>query len=133
MTELAHWHNPDGAPSMFILPPKCCGQQFDKVLDAAHRQADRESDDAVRAERRRIVASTVEALESYRRSIATVVSDPGQLALADKVAAYCAEVVRRAGCICKPVEARVYGEAEPRQLSRWPDPLCGVHDAGVAA
>ncbi len=133
MTDLLHWHNPDGAPSMFILPPKCCGQQFDKVLDAAHRQADRESEDAVRAERRRIVAATVEALESYRRSIATVVSDPDQLALADKVAAYCAEVVRRAGCICEPVEMRVYGEAEPRRVSARADPLCGVHDVEVAA
>ncbi len=133
MTDLMHWHQPDETPSVFVLPPKCCLHQFDQASEADARQAGRAADDAVRKERRRVVASTVEALESYRQSIATVVSDPAQLALADKVAAYCAEVVRRAGCICEPVDVHSFGEAWSRRIVGRPDPLCGVHDVGVAA
>ncbi len=133
MTDLMHWHKPDEAPSRLELPPDCCHNRFETVLDRARDELGRQADDAVREERRRVVASTVEALESYRQSIATVVSDPEQLALADKVAAYCAEVVRRAGCVCEPVDITVYGESRPRRIVGRTDPLCGVHDVGAAA
>jgi hypothetical protein len=133
VTELMHWHKPDEMPSRLAPPPGCCQNAFEHVLDQSRDEADRTTDDAVREERRRVVTSTVEALESYRRSITSVVSDPEQLALADKVAAYCAEVVRRAGCICEPVELRSFGEAKPRQVVGRVDPLCGVHEAGAAA
>ncbi len=133
MTDLLHWHKPGDAPSECELPPRCCRNQFEKVLDGVKDDLGRQADDAVREERRRVVASTVGALESYRRSIASVISDPQQLELADKVAAYCAEVVRRAGCICKLVDVHSFGEARPRRIVGRPDPLCGVHEVGVAA
>ncbi len=75
----------------------------------------------------------MEALDAYRASVATVITNPEQLSQIDRVAAFCAETVRRSGCICEPVEVHSFGGAEPRRIVGRLDPLCGVHDGEVVA
>lgn len=131
---MRHWHKPTEAPaeapSKLKDPPPCCRKAFDLALGKERARLADEVADAVREERRRIVTGAAEALAAYRESTATVLTDPEQVALVDRVATHAAELIRRAGCICGHVDVHTFGQAKPRRMPDR-DPLCGVHEAVV--
>ncbi len=127
---MMHWHKLGDAPSEYVNPPKCCAVEFERLLDRERDRLSAIAEDDVRAERHRIITDSVRALDAYRESVATVLTDPEQIELVGRAVGYAVEVIRRAGCICEPVTVHAMGVAKPRRVAGF-DPLCGAHEEVV--
>jgi hypothetical protein len=116
MSELRHWH---GTPSELKEPEACCKAAFDQFHD-------RTLDEAVHAERVRVINSALDVIENYGVGIASVLT--GEAAgVAAKVTAHAIEAIGKSGCICPRIDTTTFGGLPSWALGR--DARCGMHDS----
>lgn len=115
MTDLMHWH---GRPSELRQPPECCAAAAKKARD-----------EAVHAERRRVVLSALKAIDAYWSAASSVLDmdSPGPK-LATAVVDQCRRAIQAAGCICPMVDVTQLNDPYPRQVPGG-DVNCGLHGA----
>ncbi|GLZ62862.1 hypothetical protein Misp05_64380 [Micromonospora sp. NBRC 107095] len=77
-------------------------------------------------ERRRLIFASVASIEAYRDGMATVLS-PEQMELAARVADHCAELIRKAACICPVLDVSMLGEGAGARFTKGLDARCGLH------
>jgi hypothetical protein len=123
--ELMHWHKIDEEPSDYLPMPSCCAQAAIKAVEFKAKEALEAQDDAVHAERRRVVLETLERVERYWVAASSVLPADDATILASKVVAACVEHIRKAGCICPMLDVSTYNE--PGRTMPGFDPRCGVH------
>lgn len=123
---LIHWHRVGDEPSNCQLPPECCIHAFDAVADAVREDTAREREDAVHAERRRVVSKSLTEVERYADALASVLAGE-QAELATKVITHVVEAIRSVGCICPMLDISTLSEAPGSPKIPGGDPRCGVH------
>ena len=122
MADLMHWH---GRPSELSQPPACCAAAAAVALRRQAETAERDREDAVHAERRRVVVGALAEIERYANALASVL--PGDHAvLATKILKHVVDAVRSVGCICPMVDVTQLNDPYPRQVPGG-DARCGLH------
>ncbi|MEV4416137.1 hypothetical protein [Catellatospora sp. NPDC049609] len=114
---LTHLHQQNGSTYHADVPGCCLRHIEDRYRG--------EREDAVRAERRRIVLAALAGLDTYIdivRSMYRVEYGDAMISAATKAA----ETIRKAGCICPVHTVAVVGGGERQVPGR--DPRCGLHD-----
>lgn len=117
--DLIHWH---GQLSALAEPPACCIRVFTAAEDRAVREAEQRELD----ERKWLILDSLANIEAYRDGMATVLT-PDQMALAAKIADHCADLIRKAACICPDIDVSTIGEGDGATFVKGLDARCGLH------
>jgi hypothetical protein len=122
-----HWHKTDERASELTEPPECCSQAAQRAVEAEVRQARHAGEEALTAERRRLVTEALTGIESYATAAVSLLDDQAAAALVRKVAERCADVVRTVACICPRVDVSTLSEGPGTRFVPGWDPRCGAH------
>ena len=125
--DFRHWHKPGDDPSVSMVPPLCCASEFRRLLDTIEREHGRALDEAVQAERRRVILTAIDVLEKMGANVAVVLTGR-EKELAEIMTKHAADAIRMSGCICPDIDISTIGQAAGTTFIKGRDARCGMHE-----
>lgn len=118
MNDLIHWHRVGEGPSAPSEPPECCTRHLREIND-------RRQDEAVHAERQRVILNALHVVETFGENVAVALTGR-EKELAELLTKHAAEAIRKTGCICPRIDTTTLGGKQ--SWTRGYDSRCGMHE-----